>query len=813
MISPEIRSPLLIPITGENQSIEKTYFEVLGLCCTSEVALVERILNPLHGVKDVCVVVPSKTVIVLHDSSLISALEIAKALNQARLEANVRVKGRSNNKKWPSLYVMACGLLLGLSFLKYMYYPLRWLAVASVVVGIWPVLVKGFAAVKNITLDLNILILIEVAGTLALQDFWEAGTIIFLFLVAEWLQSIASHKANAVMSSLLSIAPQTATIAETGELVNVEHVNTGTILAVKTGEVIPMDGLVVEGSCEVDEKTLTGEAFPVSKHKDSLVWAGTINLNGYISVRTTTLSGDCVVAKMAKLVEEAQNKKSRFQRIIDEFAKYYTPAIALLSVGLAVMPIVLSFNNKNYWFHLALVVLVSACPCGLILSTPVATFCALSNAASNGLLVKGGDYLEILAKVKIVAFDKTGTITRGEFTLSDFRCLTSDFSMNTLLYWVSSIESKSSHPIADAIVYYGKSQTIEPKPEIVEEFKNFPGEGIAGKIDGREIYVGNQRLGKRAGCFTSSSVKYNSDEGKTIGYVYCGGSLIGIFSLSDSCRSGVLDAIKDLKSMGIRTAMLTGDSRAAATYAYDQLEHTLDEVHAELLPEDKARIVENYKESSPTAMVGDGVNDAPALATADVGISMGVSGSALATETGHIILMSNDIRRIPSAIRLAKRTHHKVIENIVLSIVIKGAVLVVSFAGYPIIWVAVLADVLSCLLVTFNSMLLLGQSHQQQTIQQDDIACLRTLASESNTADLERMKPRCCSEECIDIEGPSSSSQEPAESNFTEEEKISHNELPRCNVMKSAGSCCRSSMKRCCQMARDNSHITEIASE
>ncbi|KAL2929005.1 Cadmium/zinc-transporting ATPase HMA2 [Bienertia sinuspersici] len=231
------------------------------------------------------------------------------------------------------------------------------------------------------------------------------------------------------------MTPQQATIADTGEVVNVKDVKLNTILAVKAGELIPVDGIVVDGTCEVDEKTLTGESFPVPKQKVSNVWAETVNVNGYVSVKTAALAEDCAVAKMARLVEEAQNNKSSVQRLIDRCAKYYTPAVVLISAGVAVVPIALKLHNRSNWFHLALVALVSVCRCGLILSTPVATFCALSRAATSGLLIKGGDYLEILAKIKYMAFDKTGTITRGEFTLTDFRSLADDIPLTTLLYW------------------------------------------------------------------------------------------------------------------------------------------------------------------------------------------------------------------------------------------------------------------------------------------------------------------------------------------------------------------------------------------
>ncbi|KAH9616628.1 hypothetical protein KSS87_006321 [Heliosperma pusillum] len=607
---------------------------------------------------------------------------------------------------------MLSGLLLALSFLKYVYHPFQWLAVAAVVVGVRPILTRGVVALRNFTLDVNILMIIAVICTIIMRDYTEAGTIVFLFTIAEWLESRASHKATAVMSSLLSMAPQKATIAETGEVVNVEDVKLSTVVAVKSGDMIPVDGLVVDGTCEVDEKTLTGESYPVPKQKDSTVWAGTVNVNGYISVKTTALAEDSAVAKMARLVEEAQNSRSSVQRLIDKCAKYYTPAVVLISLGVAVVPVILKAHNLRHWFYLALVVLVSACPCGLILSTPVATFCALSRAATSGLLIKGGDHLETLAKIKTIGFDKTGTITRGEFTLMNFQTLADDVRLNTLLYWVSSIESKSSHPTASVMVDYGRSQSIEPKPEKVVEFQNFPGEGVCGVIDGKNLYIGNKKLAQRAKCNIALNGGGDTKDGATSGYVFCEGVLIGTFSLSDNCRSGALDAVKELKAMGIRTALLTGDNQSAAMHAQEQLGYSLDFVHSELLPEDKASIIKDYKTHGPTAMVGDGVNDAPALATADVGISMGVSGSALATETGHVILMSNDIRKIPKAIKLARKTRRKVIENIFISIVTKACVIASAIAWHPLVWLAVLADVMTCLIVIFNSMLLLRGGHE-----------------------------------------------------------------------------------------------------
>ncbi|KAH0867070.1 hypothetical protein HID58_074092 [Brassica napus] len=694
---------------------QKSYFDVLGICCPSEVPIIENILKSLDGIKEYSVIVPTRTVIVVHDSLLISPSQIAKALNQARLEANVKVDGKTSFKnKWPSPFALISGILLLLSFLKFVYSPFRWVAVAAVAAGIYPILAKAVASIGRCRVDINILIIITVAATLAMQDFMEAAAVVFLFTIAEWLETRASYKANAVMQSLMSLAPQKAIIAETGEEVEVDDVKVNTIVAVKAGETIPIDGTVVDGNCEVDEKTLTGEAFPVPKQKDSTVWAGTINLNGYISVKTIALASDCVVTKMAKLVEEAQSSKTKSQRLIDKCSQYYTPAIIFISGCIAAVPAIMKVHNLNHWFHLALVVLVSACPCGLILSTPVATFCALTKAATSGLLIKSADYLDTLSKIKITAFDKTGTITRGEFIVVDFKSLHRDISLRTLLYWVSSVESKSSHPMAATIVDYAKSVDVEPRTEEVEDYQLFPGEGIYGKIDGNDIYIGNKRIASRAKCSTVPEIEVDTKGGKTIGYIYVGERLAGVFNLSDACRSGVIQAMKELKDLGIKTAMLTGDNQDAAMHAQEQLGNALDVVHGELLPEDKSRIIQEFKKEGPTAMVGDGVNDAPALATADIGISMGISGSALATQTGDIILMSNDIRRIPQAIKIARRARRKVVQNVFISIIFKVGILILAICGHPLIWAAVLVDVGTCLLVILNSMLLLREKDKSK---------------------------------------------------------------------------------------------------
>ncbi|WVZ78660.1 hypothetical protein U9M48_026339 [Paspalum notatum var. saurae] len=694
---------------GSAAHAQKSYFDVLGICCPSEVPLVDRLLSPLPGVHKVTVVVPSRTVIVVHDAAATSQAQIVKVLNQASLEASVRAYGSGTEKTanhWPSPYVLFCGAFLVVSVFEHFWRPLKWFALVAAAAGLPPIIRRSIAAARKITLDVNILMLIAVAGAIALKDYSEAGFIVFLFTTAEWLETRASHKANAGMSSLMSMTPQKAVLAETGEVVAAQDVKVNTVIAVKAGEVIPIDGVVVDGRSEVDESTLTGESFPVAKQPDSQVWAGTLNIDGYIAVRTTAMADNSAVAKMARLVEEAQNSRSNTQRLIDTCAKYYTPAVVLMAAAVAVIPVAIRAHNLKHWFQLALVLLVSACPCALVLSTPIATFCALLTAARTGLLVKGGDVLESLAKIKIAAFDKTGTITRGEFCVEEFQAVGGRVPMQQLLYWVSSIESRSSHPMASVLVDYAQSKSVEPKSDNVSEFQIYPGEGIYGEIDGECVYIGNKRILSRASCETVPDMK--DMKGVTIGYVACKKQLIGVFTLSDSCRTGSAEAIRELRSLGIKSVMLTGDSTAAASYAQNQLGNILDEVHSELLPEDKVRIVDELKaKHGPTLMIGDGMNDAPALAKADVGVSMGVSGSAVAMETSHITLMSNDIRRIPKAVQLARRTHRTIIVNIIFSVITKLAIVGLAVGGHPIIWAAVLADVGTCLLVIMYSMLLL----------------------------------------------------------------------------------------------------------
>jgi Cd2+/Zn2+-exporting ATPase len=692
-------------ISGDNHELCKTTLNVLGICCPSEVPLIERVLQPLDGVERVSVNVPSRTVTVLHDSSLIPPSEIVKALNQARLDASLRVVGQLKSaRKWPSPYTLASGFFLAISLFQYLYRPLQWVALGAIAVGILPILLKSFVAIRNFMLDINVLMLIAVSGTIGLGDYLEGGTIVFLFTLAEWLESRSSDKARAEISSVMNLAPQTAVIEESGAKVSVKDVAINTVLSVKAGETIPLDGVVVSGSSSVDESSLTGESLPAEKEGGANVWAGTMNLTGYLGVKTVALAEDSTMARMGKLVEEAQNQRSSTEEFVQKFAKYYTPVIVVAALAMVLAPCIDRSLGFRKWAYKALVLVVTACPCALVISTPVATACGLAHAARIGLLIKGGMYLEDLGKLKAIAFDKTGTLTEGIFRVVDVMFVESEtMEVQKWLSWIASLESRSNHPMSVAVVSHCRQQGLEPSVE-VKNFTILEGEGICGVVNDQKIYIGNSRLSNRLGW-----TKYVPDtwdiQGATVGYVGTEENFVGAFSVADNCRSEAAAALDRLKKLGIQLAMLTGDTATSAALIEKEVGGI--QVHSQLLPEDKVRIIRDLKQLGKTAMVGDGINDAPALAAADIGIAMGVAGSAVAMETSDIALMSNDIRKIAAAVKIGRRTLRKIYINVAISIVTKAVIFALTAVGLVYLWIAVLADVGTGMLVTFNSMLLL----------------------------------------------------------------------------------------------------------
>jgi len=429
-----------------------------------------------------------------------------------------------------------------------------------------------------------------------------------------------------------------------------------------------------------------------------------MNLTGYLSVKTVALAEESTMARMAKLVEEAQSQRSSTEEFVQKFAKYYTPVIVLAAIAMTLAPLIDRSLGFRKWAYKALVVLVTACPCALVISTPVATACGLAYAAKTGLLIKGGRYLEALGKIKAIAFDKTGTLTEGIFRVVDVKFVESEtMDEQKWISWIASLESRSSHPMSVAIVSYCRQKGLEPSAE-VEDFDILEGEGICGVVDNHKVYIGNVRLSNRLGW-----TEYVPDtwdiRGATVGYFGTEENFMGAFSVADNSRPEAAEALDKLKKLGIQLAMLTGDTAASA--ALIETEVGQIQVHSQLLPEDKVRIIGLLKQVGKTAMIGDGINDAPALAAADIGIAMGVAGSAVAMETSDIALMSNDIRKIAGAVKIGRRTLRKIYINVAISIFTKVVIFVLTGVGLVYLWIAVLTDVGTGMLVTFNSMLLL----------------------------------------------------------------------------------------------------------
>ncbi|XP_024529175.1 putative inactive cadmium/zinc-transporting ATPase HMA3 [Selaginella moellendorffii] len=694
----------ILSIPENFQQVTRTVLSVMGLCCPSEVPLVRKILEPLPGVKEVSVNYTSRSVTVVHDKLLTPEGRLVKALNEARLDASLHRRGELKKaNKWPSPWTICCGILLLVSFFKHFWNPLKWMAIGAVAVGIPPILMRSIASLRRWILDINILMLIAVGGAIALADYIEAGSIVFLFTLAEWLEGRSSEQARSALASGLDV-PRNAILAETGAMVSVDEVKLGSSIAVKAGEMIPVDGTILSGGCSLDESSLTGESKPVEKTCGSEVWAGTVNLAGYITVQTTALAEDSAVSRMIKLVEEAQAKRSHFEQLVEKFAKFYTPVLVATALGLALIPLIAHVRNEKHWLYLALVLLVVACPCALVLSTPVAVACGIQHAARLGVVIKGGSYLEILAKIKCLAMDKTGTLTEGHFRVSEVVAVGETEDLQQILYWLASVESRSSHPMAAALVTYASLQDVVPSKSVTD-FQIIEGEGVSAVVDGHLIEIGNARLASRLG-WSNTAITKLATQTATIGWVGKDHQLLAVFSLEDHVREEAAEAVRSLKRLNVQIHMLTGDNNETAQDVQSKLGGVT--VHAGLLPQDKVRIIQELKENAGvTGMIGDGINDAPALAAADVGFAMGLAGSAVAMETSDVFLMTDDLRKLGLVVSLGRRVRTKVIQNVVISVGLKAAMLALSFAGYGYLWMAVLVDVGACLLVISNSTLLL----------------------------------------------------------------------------------------------------------
>ncbi len=585
------------------------------------------------------------------------------------------------------------------------------LAYASAVAfGARYVLVKAWHAARRLRPDINLLMVIAVIGAAAIDQWFEAGTVMFLFALSLLLESWSVGRARRAVAALLDLAPPVARIkTDQGEHeVAVHDVPVGAHVIVMPGERIPVDARVVTGDSAVNQAPITGESAPVRKQPGAKVFAGTINGDGALEMESLRAAEDSTLARIIRLVEQAHSQRARAEQWVERFARYYTPIVMLLALAVFVLPPLLFGAPWQVWFYRSLVLLVIACPCALVISTPVSIVAALCSAARAGVLVKGGIFIEQPAKLNAIAFDKTGTLTRGEPTVVGIYPLDAH-TEHGLLRTAAALEQRSGHALARAVLAYAGERGISPVA--AEQLQVLQGRGATGNIDGQNYWLGSHRYLVERGADTpelAALAQALQSDGKTVVAIGNDAHVCGLIAVADTVRVGARETVQALRAAGIgHIIMLTGDNRVTAETIGRQA--GIDQVHAELLPEDKLAVVERLvSEHGTVAMVGDGVNDAPAMARAGLGIAMGAAGTDAAIETADIALMTDDLSKIPWLVDHSRRTVGIIRQNIVLSLAIKLIFVVLTFFGLATLWGAIAADEGVALLVVFNSLRLLG---------------------------------------------------------------------------------------------------------
>ena len=580
---------------------------------------------------------------------------------------------------------------------------------AAIVIGGYTLFIKGLKNLSRLKFDMNTLMTIAIIGAALIGEWGEGATVVILFAISEALERYSMDKARQSIESLMDIAPKEALIRRGNEemLINVEDIVVGDIMIVKPGQKLAMDGSVVKGTSTLNQAAITGESVPVMKTVDDEVFAGTLNEEGLLEVQVTKKVEDTTLSKIIHLVEEAQAERAPSQAFVDKFAKYYTPAIVLLALFIAVVPPLFG-GVWNEWIYQGLAVLVVGCPCALVVSTPVAVVTAIGNAAKNGVLIKGGIYLEETGHLKAIAFDKTGTLTKGVPAVTDI--LTFGREQNELLLITAAIEKGSQHPLASAITRKAEESGLKFNDVSIEEFHSITGKGVKAKVNNQMYYVGSPNFFEELHGSIPNDRKEKITElqtqGKTVMVVGTEKEILLFIAVADEMRESSKEVISKLNSMGIETVMLTGDNERTAAAIGKRV--GVSDIRADLLPEDKLNFIKELRRKyQSVAMVGDGVNDAPALAASTVGVAMGGAGTDTALETADIALMSDDLSKLPYTINLSRRALMIIKQNITFSLAIKLLALLLVVPGWLTLWIAIFADMGATLIVTLNSLRLL----------------------------------------------------------------------------------------------------------
>ena len=583
----------------------------------------------------------------------------------------------------------------------------------GIVSGVWFVVPKAWRAAVGFRPDMNLLMTIAVIGAAAIGEWFEAVTVAFLFSVSLLLESWSVGRARRAIAALMDLTPPTARVRDdegNEQIVAPDDVAVGNIFVVRPGEKIPLDGTVVRGASDVNQAPITGESVPVAKSPDSEIFAGTINGNGTLVIECTKPASDTTLAHIIRMVSEAQSRRAPSEQWVEKFARVYTPTVMALAAAVLLIPPLVFGGPWLDWLYRSLVLLVIACPCALVISTPVSIVAALAAAARNGVLVKGGVYVEAPARLNAIAMDKTGTLTEGKPSVVDIVPMSGHDDVE-LLQRVAALESHSNHPLAQAIVAAAHDRGVPILD--AQEFEIIQGKGAMGRINGKPYWLGSHRFLEERGQETADvheRLEEMQQAGRTVVVVGNDTHVCGFLTLADSLRPTAAETIKRLHEAGIdHLVMLTGDNEGTAHVIANQA--GIDEVEAELLPEDKVRAVESLvAKYGQVAMIGDGVNDAPALGRASLGIAMGAVGSDAAIETADIALMSDDLSKLPWLIGHSRRTLAVIRQNITFALAVKATFVVLTFAGYASLWAAIAADMGASLLVILNGLRLLNSA-------------------------------------------------------------------------------------------------------
>jgi Cd2+/Zn2+-exporting ATPase len=580
----------------------------------------------------------------------------------------------------------------------------------AIVFGVRHVMVKAFYALKRLRADMNLLMLVAIIGAMFINEWFEAAAVSFLFSLSLAIESWSVGRARQAIEALLDLAPSNVTIKDDDgqeSVIPAAEVNVGTLFLVRPGEKIALDGEVIKGISSVNQAPITGESVPVTKQPGEEVFAGSINGEAMLEVKASKVASDTTLAHIIRLVEEAHSKRANAEQWVERFARIYTPIVMLLALAIFIIPPVFFAGDWETWLYKALVLLVIACPCALVISTPVSIVAALACSARQGVLIKGGIYIEAPARLTAIAFDKTGTLTRGNPVVTGVYPF-NNHSEEELLSRAAALESRSNHPLAKAILNYTENQGIQIAS--ADDVTVLPGKGVTGLFNGTDFWLGSRRYLLERGQETqeiSEQAIALEQTGKTVIAIGNHQHVCGLIAVADQPRPQIKSVLQSLKQTGIQhLAMLTGDNQVTAENIAKAC--GIDEVHAELLPADKVEIVGQMVERyGNVAMIGDGINDAPALGRANLGIAMGVMGSDAAIETADIALMGDDLSKLPWLINHSKRTLRIIRQNIVFALSLKAAFAILAFAGVATLWQAIAADMGASLLVVANGLRLL----------------------------------------------------------------------------------------------------------